>query len=101
MKMQDAENRHEGFLSMKNISKSFQGMPVLKNASLSVERGEVHALMGENGAGKSTLMKILAGIHQRDEGQIFFKGSEVAFKAPYDALSAGISMIHQELNSIP
>src|SRR4030095_12909563 len=86
---------------IKNVSKSFGGIPVLKSVDLTVKSGEVHALMGENGAGKSTLMKILAGIYQKDKGKIFFKGKEISFKTPYDAISAGISMIHQELNPLP
>src|SRR5882762_11595187 len=98
--MQNIEAIHDELLQMKNISKSFAGVPVLKNAGLSVKHGEVHALMGENGAGKSTLMKILAGIHPKDKGYIFFKRGVLSLKNPHDALTAGISMIHQELNPI-
>jgi len=53
-------------IEMKNISKAFNGNPVLKNAQFMIETGEVHALMGENGAGKSTLMKILTGVYKKD-----------------------------------
>lgn len=100
-KIQNAGTAPDEVLCMKSISKSFGGIPVLINADLSVKRGEVHGLMGENGAGKSTLMKILAGIHQRDKGWIFLKNKPVMLKTAHDALSAGISMIHQELNPIP
>ena len=64
-------------LEMKDICKSFNGVPVLKKVNLSVEKGEVHALLGENGAGKSTLMNILTGIHTCDSGSIVFEGQEL------------------------
>ena len=57
-------------LVMKNINKSFPGVRALRDVSLSLRRGEVHALIGENGAGKSTLMKVLSGVHQADSGEI-------------------------------
>jgi inositol transport system ATP-binding protein len=87
-------------LSMEAISKSFSGVPVLRNVKLEVARGEVHALMGENGAGKSTLMKILSGIVQKDGGLIRLSGKAVNIRTPKEALDLGISMIHQELNPV-
>ena len=63
-----------------------------------MERGEVHAVIGENGAGKSTLMKILAGVQPQDEGQILIDGLEVPLKGVDQALEQGIALIHQELN---
>ena len=57
-------------LQMRDICKSFSGVPVLKNVQLTVEKGEVHALLGENGAGKSTLMNVLTGVFPRDKGEI-------------------------------
>jgi inositol transport system ATP-binding protein len=87
-------------LKMEGISKSFSGVPALRNVRLEVKRGEVHALMGENGAGKSTLMRILSGIVQRDDGGIFLEGRRVEIKSPKQALDLGISMIHQELNPV-
>lgn len=87
-------------LQLKNISKTFSGVVALNNVSLSVRSGEVHALMGENGAGKSTLMKILTGIYQPDSGEIILKGQKVHFPEPLDAIQQGISIVHQELNSI-
>lgn len=91
----------EVILEMRDIDKSFPGVKALDHAKLTLHRGEVHALIGENGAGKSTLMKILLGIYQEDAGEIIFKGKPVNFKSPHDALEAGISMIHQEINLIP
>ncbi|SMX37957.1 sugar ABC transporter ATP-binding protein [Maliponia aquimaris] len=88
-------------LVMRNIDKSFNGVPVLKGASFTLRRGECHALMGENGAGKSTLMKILAGVHARDAGTVEVAGTEVSFATPREAELAGISMIYQEFSLVP
>ncbi|MCM3310880.1 sugar ABC transporter ATP-binding protein [Psychrobacillus sp. MER TA 17] len=88
-------------VEMSQISKSFSGNHVLKNVSFTLEKGEIHALMGENGAGKSTLMKILTGIYPRDEGVVRVKGKEVAYTHPKDAEKDGIAVIHQELNILP
>lgn len=87
-------------LKMKNISKSFSGVPALKNASLELKKGEVVALMGENGAGKSTLMKILTGIHQRDIGEVEVFGEKVEFENVKQSQEKGIAIIHQELNML-
>lgn len=83
---------------MKGIVKAFSGVYALKQANLELKAGEVHALMGENGAGKSTLMKILTGIYSKDSGSIKFEGKEVEFKNPKEAQTAGIVIVHQELN---
>jgi len=91
----------EYILDMQGIVKDFPGVRALDRAQLKIKRGQVHALLGENGAGKSTLMKILLGIHRPDEGEIIFKGKPLVVKNPLDALSAGISMIHQEISLIP
>ncbi|GAF11712.1 ribose ABC transport system, ATP-binding protein RbsA [Bacillus sp. JCM 19045] len=88
-------------VEMSQISKSFSGNQVLKQVEFSLEKGEIHALMGENGAGKSTLMKILTGIYPRDEGVIRVKGQEVSYTHPKDAEEDGIAVIHQELNILP
>ncbi|UOF90344.1 sugar ABC transporter ATP-binding protein [Fodinisporobacter ferrooxydans] len=88
-------------LEMDGICKAFSGVQALKNARLQVRKGTVHALMGENGAGKSTLMKILVGIYKPDAGSIRFKGKDLHLRSIHDSLHAGISMIHQELSSIP
>ena len=84
-------------LEMKNISKSFSANKVLNGVQLSVEAGEVHALLGENGAGKSTLMKILGGIYSKDSGEIFINGEKVNIHDVISARDLGISIIHQEL----
>ncbi len=90
----------EILLDMKGIIKSFPGTIALNDVQLQVRRGEVHALMGENGAGKSTLMKIVAGLIKPDAGEIWFDGKNVSFTNPADAIDAGVSMIHQELNPV-
>ena len=87
-------------LEMREISKSFFGVEVLKGVNLTVHQGEVLALLGENGAGKSTLMKVLSGVHGYGsyEGDILVNGKEMRAMAPSDAEKAGIAMIYQELN---
>lgn len=89
------------FVEMKEIDKSFSGNQVLKGVNFNVYKGEVHALMGENGAGKSTLVKVLTGIHKRDNGVIKVDGNEIEFSNPKQAEQEGIRVIHQELNIIP
>ena len=86
---------------MQGINKAFSGVPALQGASLKVERGEVHALIGQNGAGKSTLIKILTGAYRKDSGTITFAGREVNFTSPQAAQLGGISTIYQEVNLVP
>lgn len=88
-------------VEMKAIHKSFATNPVLKSVDFSVNVGEVHALAGENGAGKSTLMKILQGVYQLDQGQIFVLGKQVQISDTFDARKAGIGMVFQEFSLIP
>jgi len=88
-------------LRMEHIDKSFAGIPVLKDVSFEIYKGEVHALMGENGAGKSTLIKILTGIYSKDNGRILLNGQEVKITSRTDAKRNGISVIYQELSLIP
>lgn len=90
----------ENVLEMRGVTKSFPGVKALKGVDLTIKRGTVHALMGENGAGKSTLMKVLYGIHQPDEGKIFFKGEPYEVKSPIDAIRGGVSMIPQEISPV-
>ncbi|MCI7808360.1 ATP-binding cassette domain-containing protein [bacterium] len=85
-------------LKMVDITKTFPGVKALDRVSLEVQRGTVHALMGENGAGKSTLMKCLFGIYNKDDGHIYLEGKEVNFKSSKEALENGVAMVHQELN---
>jgi ribose transport system ATP-binding protein len=91
----------EKVLEMKNITKTFPGVKALDKVNFSLRKGEVHALLGENGAGKSTLMKVLNGIHKRDEGEIILKGQPVEFEGTKEAQNAGLAIIHQELELIP
>jgi inositol transport system ATP-binding protein len=88
-------------LQARNVSKSFTGVKALVDVSLTLWPGEVHALMGENGAGKSTLMKVLAGLHRVDSGEILLRGRPIVLRSPQDAIRNGIAMIHQELMPIP
>ena len=88
-------------LEMKGITKHFGGVKALTDVSLSVEPGEIHALIGENGAGKSTLMKILSGAYQRDKGQIFIDGQEVKITNPKESKDLGIAIIYQEFMLAP
>ncbi|XID92604.1 sugar ABC transporter ATP-binding protein [Paenibacillaceae bacterium WGS1546] len=86
---------------MENISKAFSGVTVLEGVTLSLKRGSVHALVGENGAGKSTLMKILTGMYADYGGTIYWEGKEIRFANEKEALSAGISIVAQELTPVP
>lgn len=88
-------------LEVRNINKSFPGVRALDNVSLKVRQGSVLVLCGENGAGKSTLMKIIDGVYQPDDGEIFVDGEKVNIRNPIQARMLGISMIFQELNYIP
>ena len=88
-------------LEMKNIHKSFPGVRALQAVDFTLCEGEIHALMGENGAGKSTLIKVLTGVYEKDEGQIFIKGKEgaVAIRSPQEAQKNGISTVYQSDDS--
>src|SRR5229473_8305758 len=83
-------------LQLKNIQKRFGGVVALRNGSLDMNAGEVHLLMGENGAGKSTMVKIVAGMLERDGGDVLWQGQSVHFRNPAEAASQGIAMVHQE-----
>jgi ABC-type sugar transport system ATPase subunit len=89
------------FVQFRGITKKFAGVTALDDVSLSIRKGECHALMGENGAGKSTLGKVLAGIYRPDGGQIVVGGQRRSFSSPRDAVRAGIAMVHQELGFCP
>lgn len=84
------------FLELKSISKSFAGVPALRNVSLQIRKGEVHALCGENGAGKSTLIKILSGVYQPDNGDILIQGQKTKNVTPQSANKMGIYAVYQE-----
>ena len=85
-------------LEVRAVTKQFPGVLALRGVDLTLQAGEVLAVIGENGAGKSTLMKILAGVQAHDSGAILIEGSEARFDSVEAALSIGISLIHQELN---
>ncbi len=88
-------------LQMREITKEFPGVKALDGVSMSVRRGEVHAICGENGAGKSTLMKVLSGVYQGYTGEILFEGEVVEYHNVRESEHAGIVIIHQELALIP
>ena len=91
----------ETMIEMRGISKAFPGVQALRDCSLEVYQGEVHALLGENGAGKSTLIKILGGIYQPDTGMIRIDGKEVKMAGVQEAQETGIGIIHQEIVLVP
>jgi general nucleoside transport system ATP-binding protein len=88
-------------LELRNITKRFPGVLANDNISLTLNQGEIHALLGENGAGKTTLMNILYGLYEQDEGEILVRGKEIKVESPSDAIAAGIGMVHQHFMLIP
>ena len=90
-------------LEMRGMKKAFHGVKALSDVNLSVQPGQIHAIVGENGAGKSTLMKVLSGVYPFGdyEGQISFMGRECRFKGIHDSEAVGIIIIHQELALVP
>lgn len=91
----------EKLIELRNISKQFPGVLANDNVSLDIEKGEIHAIVGENGAGKSTLMKILYGLYQPTYGEIYINGEPVKIKTPLDAINLGIGMVHQHFMLVP
>ena len=90
----------KNILELNSISKSFPGVQALKNVSLSIRQGEIHALVGQNGAGKSTIVKIIAGIYKPDQGQVKFKGVDIIDKYGFNIWESGIAFVYQELDLI-
>jgi len=92
----------EPFLKIRHITKSFPGVKALDDVSFDIQKGEIHVLVGENGAGKSTLLKILTGVYQPDEGEIYLNGEKIENNDPIKSLHEwGIVPIYQELSLIP
>src|SRR5215210_5551223 len=89
---------NQPLLRMEGIRKVFSGVVALDGVDCAVERGEVHALVGENGAGKSTLIKIMTGAYRRDGGRVLLEGREVNFDSPEEAQGAGVVAVYQEVN---
>jgi len=87
-------------LQVRDITKRFPGVLANDHISFTLEKGEIHAFLGENGAGKSTLMNILYGLYSQDEGEIFINGQKVEIKEPRDAIGQGIGMVHQHFQLV-
>ncbi len=88
-------------LELRGITKRFPGVLANDHIDLTVEKGEIHALLGENGAGKTTLMNILYGLYRPDEGEIFVNGQKLDVRSPIDAIKAGVGMVHQHFMLVP
>ena len=82
-------------IELKNITKKFGNVLANDNVSIKIEKGTIHAIVGENGAGKSTIMRIAYGFYNADSGEIFIDGKPVSIKNPHDAIALGIGMVHQ------
>ena len=100
IKFSDKARSSEFVVQMKGITKSFPGVVANDHIDFDLKRGEIHALLGENGAGKTTLMKILYGLYQKDEGEIYVRGEKVNIKSPHDAKALGIGMVHQMFEQV-
>jgi general nucleoside transport system ATP-binding protein len=88
-------------LELNGITKRFPGVLANDHINLTLEQGEIHALLGENGAGKTTLMNILYGLYAPDEGEVFVQGKKLDVDNPRDAIAAGIGMVHQHFMLVP
>jgi simple sugar transport system ATP-binding protein len=88
-------------VEMQKITKAYRGVPAIKDVDFTLEKGEIHALLGENGAGKSTLTKVMAGVVEQTSGRMLYRGNEVRYAAPFEALNDGIAMVYQETSLVP
>ena len=90
----------DNILELKKITKNFPGVKALDNANFRLKKKSIHALLGENGAGKSTLIKIITGVYNQNEGELFLNNKSQSFNSPNEAMNSGISVVHQERNLI-
>jgi simple sugar transport system ATP-binding protein len=88
-------------VTMQKVSKHYRGVPAVREVDFTLEKGEIHALLGENGAGKSTLTKIMAGVVEATSGTMLYRGKQVKYASPFEALSDGIAMVFQETSLVP
>ena len=95
-----SEEQFENVIELKHITKVFPGIKANDDISLTLRKGEIHALLGENGAGKSTLMSVLFGLYQQDGGEIYVRGEKVKIKNPNDATRYGIGTVHQHFKLV-
>ena len=99
--MEDSAQPIPNVVEMRNIVKRFPGVLANDHVDFNLQKGEIHALLGENGAGKSTLMNVLAGLYRQESGIITVNGHEKTFSSPRDAIIAGIGMVHQHFMLVP
>ena len=97
----DATPAKSPLWELRGVSKAFPGVQALDDVSMEIYPGEVHALLGENGCGKSTLAKCIAGVHQPERGEIYFRGEAVNFRHPMEARASGVATIYQEFSLVP
>ena len=90
----------ENVIELRHITKDFPGIRANDDISLTLRKGEIHALLGENGAGKSTLMSILFGLYKPTSGEIYVRGEKTEIKNPNDATRLGIGMVHQHFKLV-
>jgi simple sugar transport system ATP-binding protein len=88
-------------VDMQKITKSYRGVPAVRDVDFDLRKGEIHALLGENGAGKSTLTKVMAGVVEATSGKMLYRGKEVSYASPFEALRDGIAMVFQETSLVP
>jgi simple sugar transport system ATP-binding protein len=99
--MSDTPTDRVALLEVRHVSKYFGSVIALRDISMAVYAGEVTCVLGDNGAGKSTLIKILSGVHPHDEGELLVDGKPVRFSGPREARAAGISVVFQDLATVP
>ena len=88
-------------LEMHDATKTYAGVPAFQNVNFTLEKGEIHAIVGENGAGKSTLTKVMAGVVTLNGGKMLLEGTEISPKTPDEARKLGIAMVFQENSLVP